>query len=114
MSVIAGEPREQPFPAASPTIRWRRRRTQLTARINEAVQRAKILIGPDLEIEPLDASNPGRAGEVIASLSWLAIERLREQRPGRAATVGTCQLVCDLQRLALELHDHDMASRTRR
>ena len=113
-TLTVDEPREHPFPAASPTIRWRRRRTQLTARINETVQRAKILIGSDLEVEPLDASNPGRAGEVIASLSWLAIERLREQRPGRAATVGMCELVCDLQRLALELHDHEMATRTRR
>ena len=114
MTVTPVEPREQPFPASSATVRWRRRRSQLTARINETVQRAKILIGPSLEIEPLDASNPGRAAEVITSLSWLSIERLREQRPGRAATVGTCELVCDLQQLALELHDHEMAARTRR
>lgn len=113
MSVI-DDPREQPFPAASPTVRWRRRRAQLTARINEAVQQARVLIGPDLEVEPLDASDPGRATEVITSLTWLAIERLREQRPGRTATTGMCELICDLQTLSLELHDHDMASRTRR
>lgn len=106
--------RDQPFPPGAQATGLRRRRAQLNSQVNECVQRARMLMGDDLAIQEITAADAGRAAEVVSTLTWLAIERLRETRPGRAATAGTIELVCDLQRLATEMHEHAMTDRTRR
>jgi DNA-binding CsgD family transcriptional regulator/GAF domain-containing protein len=112
--VTTVSPTGLPFPPAARRSGWLRRGAELSNRVNELLPRAADLLGPDVRMSRVDATAPGHAAELISSLTWLCIERLREQQPSRAVTAQLSLLVSDLQRLALELYDHEMASRTRR
>jgi DNA-binding CsgD family transcriptional regulator len=103
-----------PFPRMAARSGWRRRGAELSNRANALLARARDVFGSDLEIADVDEESPARTAEVVSKLTWLCIERLREHTPGRAASAAICTLAGDLQQLALELHDHEMASRTRR
>jgi DNA-binding CsgD family transcriptional regulator len=102
------------FPPAAPRSGWRRRSAELSNRGNMLLAQARNVLGADLDIRDVDEESPARTAEVVSSLTLLCIERLREHAPGRAASAAICTLAGDLQQLALELYDHEMASRTRR
>jgi len=102
-----------PFPPAQRSG-WRRRGAELTNRANALLTSAREVLGPGLDVPDVDDTSPGRTAELVSTLTWLCIERLREQPPGRAATAAICELAGDLQQLSLELYDHEMVSRTRR
>jgi YD repeat-containing protein len=103
-----------PFPAAAQRSGWRRRGTELSNRVDNLLESAGELLGPDVVIGELPSASAGRSAEVVSTLTWLCIDRLRDGQPSGATTTAICALVSDLQQLALELYEHEMASRTRR
>ncbi|MCW3063166.1 MAG: LuxR family transcriptional regulator [Solirubrobacterales bacterium] len=103
-----------PFPPAAPRSGWRRRGAELTNRVAEILVSAQELLGPELAIGQIRDLSAGRSAEVVSTLTWLCIDRLREEQPSKAKTAAICTLVSDLQKLALELYENEMASRTRR
>jgi RNA polymerase sigma factor (sigma-70 family) len=84
------------------TAGWRRRDAELDQRRGELTARARAVLGA----KP-DASD-------LSALTQSGIDRLREEWPPPATVTEICALVSDLQQLALELHEHEMANRTRR
>jgi DNA-binding CsgD family transcriptional regulator len=112
MSVV--ESRLTPsLPPASVRSGWRRRGAELANRAAELVARAKELLGSQA-LDQVDREDPARAAELVATMTSLCVERLREHPPKAVVSQKVCELVCDLQQLALELYEHEMVSRTRR
>lgn len=103
-----------PFPPAAQRSGWRRRGTELANRVADLLSRAQELLGADLVIGEMPSASAGRSAEVVSTLTWLCIDRLREAQPPAPTTTAICALVSDLQQLALELYEHEMASRSRR
>jgi DNA-binding CsgD family transcriptional regulator len=102
-----------PFRPTSARSGGRGRSGELARRAAELTERAAELLG-EADVDDLDPENPGGAPEVVSTLTWLCIERLREDPPSPAVSQDISDLVSDLQQLALELYEHEMASRTRR
>jgi hypothetical protein len=95
------DPRLAPsFPAASARSGWQRRGGELANHAEEITGRACELLGSEAS-EGTDR-DPSRTAELISTLTWLCIERLREHPPKGAVSEQICHLVCDLQQLALE------------
>jgi len=113
MLTQASPPRAFPAPARSPG--WRRRENELLARLAELHGDVADALGARLGVPEVDRDRPGRSAEIVSALVWVCIERLRVIERGDAATTRQlADLVVELQRLSLELYEHELSLRTRR
>jgi DNA-binding NarL/FixJ family response regulator len=103
-----------PFPPAAQRSGWRRRGTELANRVARLADETKEILGSDLTFGEFASASAGRSAEVVSTLTWLCIDRLREDNPNGDTSEAICGLVSELQQLALELYEHDTASRSRR
>jgi len=103
-----------PFPPAAQRSGWLRRSAELASRARELLETARTVLGSDIAIAELETASAGRSAEIVSTLTWLCIDRLRGDGINRTTTAAVCSLVSDLQRLALELYEHEMATRSRR
>jgi DNA-binding CsgD family transcriptional regulator len=106
-------PRAFPAPTRSPG--WRRRESELLARVMEAHGEVSRALGQDLAVPGVDRDRPGRSADIVSALTWCCIEQLRLSSADEAADTATlCGLVADLQQLSSELYEHELSLRTRR
>ncbi len=115
MSTATAREVPRAFPAPSRSPGWRRRESELLNRVTELHQDVAEAIGTRLRVPPVDRDRPGRSAEIVSALVWVCIERLRENAQGAPArTRRLAQLVVALQRVSLELYEHELSLRTRR
>jgi len=93
---------------------WNRRGVALTSRAQALLERAHSLLGTGYDDSELDEESPARTAEFVSAMTWLCVERLKADRSSASVVAETCELVMELQQLALELYDHDVSSRVRR
>jgi DNA-binding CsgD family transcriptional regulator len=74
-----------PFRPTSARSGGRGRSGELARRAAELTERAAELLG-EADVDDLDPENPGGAPEVVSTLTWLCIERLREDPPSPAVS----------------------------
>lgn len=107
-------------PSFSPTVGragWRRRSAVLQDRVDELAERVGLLL------VARQGASAGRARDLrrstgpvahVEALTAAAIERMEQPRADPAVLEALAAAVCDLQALRLELHDHELVSRTLR
>jgi DNA-binding CsgD family transcriptional regulator len=101
------------FPEPVRTTRWRRHASELTARVEAAVARSRELLGADVELACEANLQPPRAIELVATLTWAAVERLHDGvAPTGAPSV--CALVAELQTLVDDLNSYELGRQGQR
>jgi DNA-binding CsgD family transcriptional regulator len=110
---VDAAPRAFPAPTRSPG--WRRRESELLARVMTAHADVAGALDQELAVPGVDRDRPGRSADIVSALTWCCIERLRLSSESSAAdTARLCRLVADLQQLSSELYEHELSLRTRR
>lgn len=112
MSVsLAGDPTRTGRPKAE----WWWRESELVQRLRDASDKTSSVLGAELSLPPVDWDVPWRAAELISTLTHACLDELRRLPNSAAARAQeVCDLILDLQRLAMDWYLHDTAMRGQR
>lgn len=94
---------------------WWSRETELVQRLSIAAGRTQSLLGKELNLPKVDWDVPWRSAEMISTLTHACLQELRHipnSAVGRAQEL--CDLIMDLQQLAMDWYLHDTAMRGQR
>lgn len=112
MSVsLAGDPTR----TSRQKTEWWSRETELVQRLRQASDKTRLTLGADLTLPPVEWDVPWRAAELISTLTHACLDELRRLPNSAAARAQElCDLILDLQRLAMDWYLHDTAMRGQR
>ena len=112
MSVsLAGDPTR----TGRPKTEWWWRENELVQRLRDASDKTSSVLGAELSLPSVDWDVPWRAAELISTLTHACLDELRRLPNSAAARAQeVCDLILDLQRLAMDWYLHDTAMRGQR
>ncbi|GAY15560.1 LuxR C-terminal-related transcriptional regulator [Mycobacterium sp. shizuoka-1] len=94
---------------------WWSREIELVERLQAASDRTQAELGATLSLPAVEWDVPWRAAEMTSALTHACIERLRRTPAGNVAEAQKlCDLILDLQHLAMDWYLHDTAMRSQR
>ena len=101
MSVsLAGDPTR----TGRPKTEWWWRENELVQRLRDASDKTSSVLGAELSLPSVDWDVPWRAAELISTLTHACLDELRRLPNSAAARAQeVCDLILDLQRLAMDL-----------
>lgn len=112
MSVsLAGDPTR----TGKPKTEWWWRETELVQRLRDAADRTRSVLGAEISLPPVEWDVPWRSAELISTLTHSCLDELRRLPNSEAVRAQeVCDLILDLQRLAMDWYLHDTAMRGQR
>ncbi|OSC32265.1 helix-turn-helix transcriptional regulator [Mycobacterium vulneris] len=115
MSVSFARESNRISPGGRTRTEWWSTELELIDRLTALRDRANATLGRDIALPTLECAAPARSAEAVSILTHACIERLRDT-PGHEVTGARqlCDLVLQLQQLAMDLYLHQTAMRSRR
>lgn len=102
-------------PPARAKTEWWFHEVELVDRLGVLRNAAFTTLGPESALPQVEWDAPWRSAEVISTLTHSCIERLRHTKSSDIAVAQhLCDLILDLQQLAMDLYLHDTAMRGQR
>ncbi|WP_059021368.1 LuxR C-terminal-related transcriptional regulator [Mycobacterium sp. M26] len=101
--------------AARSKTEWWSREIELVERLRVISEHTQSVLGTHLTLPTVEWDVPWRAAEMISTLTHACIDRLRHTPDGAVVDAGhLCDVILDLQQLAMDWYLHDTAMRGQR
>lgn len=115
MSVSFATDSNRIAPGGRARSEWWSGETELTNRLAVLCELANAAVAQEITLPDLEWATPARSAEAVSVLTHACIERLRDT-PGSdvAGARRLCDLILQLQQLAMDLYLHQTAMRSRR